>query len=178
MQMRFASKNNFSTGPLFLYTNYLYFPLSLVGGGLEGRLKHLKTVIKSKVRKFKITPEFISHVDQLTTALTSVPGDTIPSGLCRHLHSCAHTTHKQICIYVIKKNHKSKAKLVLNLGRILSDIYYKDPDKNFANAKDYDCSLKDLYHILSLHDPVPFPVEMCGLETLEAHSQLAWYTQR
>jgi hypothetical protein len=33
----------------------LSFPLSPVGGGLEGRLKHLRTLIKAGFEKYKMT---------------------------------------------------------------------------------------------------------------------------
>jgi hypothetical protein len=45
-QTGFAPKKNFYTGPLTLYINNLSFLLSLMCGGLEGRLKHLRTSIK------------------------------------------------------------------------------------------------------------------------------------
>lgn len=48
-----APKNHVWTGSLRLYPNHLSFPLPLVGGGLEGRLKRLRTIIKSKLWKIR-----------------------------------------------------------------------------------------------------------------------------
>jgi hypothetical protein len=54
--MRFAPKNRFKTGSLTSYPKNLYFPLPLVGGGLEGRLKRLRTHTKSRpIKEFKTT---------------------------------------------------------------------------------------------------------------------------
>jgi hypothetical protein len=46
--MGFAPKNHFKTGQLAPYHNNLSFPIPLVDGGLEGRLKHLRTIIKNR----------------------------------------------------------------------------------------------------------------------------------
>lgn len=49
--MGFVAKNNFWTGPLPLCPNSLSFSLPLVGSSLEGKVKHLKTVIKRRIWK-------------------------------------------------------------------------------------------------------------------------------
>jgi hypothetical protein len=45
-QMGFASKNS---SKLDHFPHILSFSLPLLGGGLTGRLKHLRTIIKNKV---------------------------------------------------------------------------------------------------------------------------------
>jgi hypothetical protein len=50
LQKQNKTKQNWS-----LYSNILSFPLPLVGGGLERRLKHLRTLIKVGFENFKPT---------------------------------------------------------------------------------------------------------------------------
>jgi hypothetical protein len=55
MQIRFAPKNYLQTGSPPLYTTNISFALPLVGGGLEGRLKHLKPSLRVGFEKSKLT---------------------------------------------------------------------------------------------------------------------------
>jgi hypothetical protein len=49
--MGFAPKNHFNTCSPPMYPNNLSFPLPLMGDGLEGTLKYLRTVINIRVEK-------------------------------------------------------------------------------------------------------------------------------
>ena len=55
LKIRIVTKNYFSTSPHPLCPVSLSFPLPLLGGGLEGRLKHLRTLIKVGLEKSKPT---------------------------------------------------------------------------------------------------------------------------
>jgi hypothetical protein len=46
---------------IFLYPINLLFPLSLVGGGLEGRLKHFSILIKLGLEKYVYRPLYVHH---------------------------------------------------------------------------------------------------------------------